>query len=110
MSPMRLVIFFLVTIIGLVMAATLANFSWAHSDGVTIVMTKDGFEPAEMTVHRGEKITFLNSDTVPHWPASDFHPTHDLYPEFDPRKAVGAGEAWVFTPERGGEWRFHDHL
>lgn len=82
----------------------------AHSDTVTINMTKDGFFPREITVDQEQTVRFQNTDTVPHWPASNFHPTHDLYPAFDPQAPVAPGASWTLRPRRAGSWAYHDHL
>lgn len=76
----------------------------------TVRMTDEGFEPRELTVNQGESVTFVNEDNVDRWPASNFHPTHTLYPEFDPLKGISAGESWTVKFEKAGTWRMHDHL
>ncbi len=76
---------------------------------VTIVMTDDGFSPSEVTIKEGDKVTFVNEGKNPHWPASNFHPTHGIYPEFDPLKGILPGDEWSFIL-KVGKWHFHDHL
>ncbi len=75
-----------------------------------IRISKDGFEPKELTVIEGDEVLFINNDDVAHWPASNFHPTHTLYSEFDPLKGIPPGESWKFKFEKVGAWRMHDHL
>jgi plastocyanin len=81
-----------------------------NDDELIIRMTPNGFEPKELTVVQGDEVLFINNDEVDRWPASNFHPTHTLYPEFDPKTHVKPGESWKFTFEKTGTWRFHDHL
>jgi plastocyanin len=76
----------------------------------TIQITSDGFTPKDISVKRGDKIIFINSDDSPAWPASDFHPSHDIYPTFDAGKGIDPGESWDFVFDQVGTWRFHDHL
>lgn len=78
---------------------------------VTISMTKDGFSPNTSSIKLGEAVMFRN-DTASDffWPASDLHPTHELYPEFDPRMPIEPGGSWTFVFERVGNWSYHDHL
>jgi len=78
----------------------------------SIVLTKDGYEPSEITISAGDKIVFsANSEYGKlHWPASNLHPTHSIYSEFDPLKPIEPEATWGFVFERVGEWRFHDHL
>lgn len=78
--------------------------------GTVVHMTKNGFEPKEITVNQGEEVVFINEDMVNRWPASDFHPTHGIYPEFDPQAGVAPGQSWKFTFDKAGTWKMHDHL
>jgi hypothetical protein len=82
----------------------------AHSPTVVIEMTSEGFVPREVTVDTETIINFVNKDTVDRWPASNVHPTHDLYPEFDPQHPIPPGDLWIFRPKRAGEFKYHDHL
>jgi plastocyanin len=75
------------------------------------VVYKDGtFSPARVEVKVGESVRFLNGSTRPVWPAANIHPTHQTYPGFDPKKPVAPGDSWVFTFDRAGYWRYHNHL
>ncbi|MBI5134413.1 MAG: cupredoxin domain-containing protein [Candidatus Taylorbacteria bacterium] len=79
--------------------------------GAVMSMTEKGYSPATTTIKRGEAVRFVNAtDDAYLWPASNLHPTHELYPEFDPREPVGPGEEWEFVFEEAGEWTYHDHL
>lgn len=84
--------------------------AFAHEETTTIAITGNGFEPANALFHQGSKVLFLNRDTRAHWPASDPHPTHEIYPEFDPKRTIAPGDVWGFTFERVGKFGFHDHL
>lgn len=79
-------------------------------ESAVIRMTPDGFSPAELKIRKGERVVFINEDTVNRWPASNLHPTHGIYPEFDPQDPVAPGESWSFTFTKSGVWFFHDHL
>lgn len=76
----------------------------------TILMTPEEFVPSELTIKKGQSVQWSNEDTDYRWPASDLHPIHEIYPEFDPREPLAPGESWVFTFQRAGSWRYHDHL
>ncbi len=84
--------------------------SIAHSQTQIIEMTPNGFEPESVTVDVNSTIIFLNKDSEPRWPASNVHPTHELYAEFDPKKPINPSESWPFSPKRAGKWKYHDHL
>lgn len=75
-----------------------------------IIMTNDGFFPSEIRIKAGANVRFINDSKYWHWPASDLHPSHTLYSEFDPKKPIGPGEEWSFVFEKTGVWGFHDHL
>ena len=89
----------------------------------TVEMTSNGFSPQTVTINKGDKVTWVNLDTNPHWPASASHPTHTVYPGsgiqkcgtaeqpniFDACKELGPEETFSFTFNEVGEWNYHDH-
>ena len=77
---------------------------------VVIEMNENGFTPDTVTIQKDTTVVFKNVGTEQHWPASDIHPTHGIYPEFDPQRPVPAGESWSFAFAKVGRWRMHDHL
>ena len=81
------------------------------SDGVVVVHVTDrGFEPQSVEIGPGDTVVFENAGSEAHWPASDDHPMHTLYPGFDPRKPLEPGAEWSFTFDEPGKWAYHDHL
>ncbi len=76
----------------------------------TISFDGDGFSPLRLEVEAGQQVRFVNRSNKPFWPASNVHPTHQIYPELDARTQIEPGSAWVFTFERPGFWRYHNHL
>ncbi len=88
----------------------LANDSPSATPAATIVITEAGFEPASLTIKVGQAVKFTNRGTVKHWPASNLHPSHLLYPEFDPKIGFAPGQSWTFVFTKPGSWRMHDHL
>ena len=104
-------------------------------EGNVIEITSSGFTPSELTISKGETVTFMNRDTEEHWPASASHPTHTKYPgasydepgsyagslacksegitktgAFDACHGLASGESWSFTFNEVGSWGYHDHL
>lgn len=77
---------------------------------VVITLSKDGFSPDEISIKVGETVAFRSIAGDLYWPASNLHPSHLLYPEFDPQEPVQPNEVWSFTFENVGEWKYHDHL
>jgi plastocyanin len=43
------------------------------------------------------------------WTASDEHPAHTIYPEFDQKTVAGRGNEYSFKFEKVGTWGFHNH-
>ncbi len=74
-----------------------------------ITITASGPSPKNITIQKGDTVIFVNADTEEHWPASDPHPSHTIYPQFDPKHDITPGESWQFTFTRVGTWGFHDH-
>jgi len=77
---------------------------------VVIIRTAHGYEPDELVVEKGTKVLWKNESLNFHWPASNFHPVHSEYSEFDSMRPLGPGEEWSFTFDEVGEWGFHDHI
>lgn len=75
-----------------------------------VEMKQNVFDPETLTIQRCTEVVFENKDSKAHWPASNIHPTHGIYPEFDPQKGIGPGNSWSFVFDKAGNWRFHDHL
>lgn len=76
----------------------------------SVVLKADGFIPAELTVKKGDVVVFTSERGFPFWPASDQHPTHSAYSDFDPLKPVDASTPWSFQFNKVGKWDYHDHL
>jgi plastocyanin len=96
----------------------------ATTSEVIIKITANGFEPKEVEISKGTKVTWINEQPNPSWPASDVHPTHEVYPGssikkcgtpeqdkiFDACRGLNQGESWSFVFNEVGEWYYHDHL
>ncbi len=76
----------------------------------TITVRTNGFTPDALTIPAGSTVRFAGKGDRAFWPASNFHPSHKLYPEFDARTPIAATASWSFTFDTPGIWRFHDHL
>src|ERR687898_1527429 len=78
-------------------AFTFAGEAFAHEDDDRSVVhvTDEGFEPRSVEVEAGRTVVFENVNDEAHWPASDDHPTHEEYPEFDPKEPIQPGMEWI---------------
>ena len=101
-------VFFLTLIAVLVFAFFYRSNGSAKSH--TVVLGENGFEPKEITIEKGDLVVFSTTTGSPFWPASNLHPLHDIYPEFDPKKPVDANATWSFRFTKIGEWEYHNHL
>ncbi|HEY0964264.1 MAG TPA: hypothetical protein VGE31_00520 [Candidatus Paceibacterota bacterium] len=110
MRKARALVIACVIIISSGLAGAALEISAHGSDIYTIEITNEGYNPVDLTILQGDTVVFKNSDTVPHWPASNIHPTHQIYSDFDPMKGVPPGESWSFTFTKAGDWRWHDHI
>ncbi len=85
----------LITVFALIGVSVLAQ---AQSGTTYIVeISEDGFSPSRLAILVGESIEFLNAGELDHWPASNIHPTHELYPDLDARRPILPGDSWTFT-------------
>ena len=81
-----------------------------NSESIQIDYTNGQYTPSEVTIKVGQTVTFNNKGDDLIWPASNIHPTHEIYPDFDPQKPLNPNNSWSFTFTKPGIWKFHDHL
>lgn len=81
-----------------------------QSGEAQIVLEEKGFAPGVLRIRTGTRVTFTTTTGKFFWPASDLHPSHGIYPAFDPKEPIAATESWSFVFDRVGSWDFHDHL
>lgn len=75
-----------------------------------IIFNDNGFYPNEISIQSGDSIKFTTPKSRSFWPASDLHPTHGIYPEFDPLSPIDPSSTWTFKFVKPGRWTYHDHL
>jgi plastocyanin len=81
-----------------------------HRAEISIVLTDQGFTPAHVRITAGTKIVFTSTREHEFWPASNPHPSHDIYPQLDPKQPIPSGQSWTFVANRVGIWGYHDHI
>ena len=90
-------------------------------DGKNVVTYTDGgFSPKEITIKKGESVTFMNESDGEMWTASAQHPTHKNYPtksdndcfgsSFDQCESTESGTEWTFIFDAEGEHTYHNHM
>ena len=88
-----------------------STFAHQTAKEVTVYMENlESYKPRDLNINKGDMVIFVNTDKNDHWPASNIHPTHGIYSEFDPKKPIPTGQNWKFTFDKEGIWQYHDHL
>ncbi len=77
---------------------------------MVVIFNEEGFTPNEITILQGQRVTFKTTTDKQFWPASDSHPSHTIYSEFDPLEPVDQNKSWTFVFDKVGTWQYHDHL
>lgn len=75
-----------------------------------ISYTNSCYSPANVTIKKGDTVKFTNNSNKKMEPASNDHPSHELYPEFDANDGISPGGTYSFTFTNTGSWGYHDHL
>lgn len=81
----------------------------ATGETVSVSYTDSGFEPAEITIEAGTTVVFTNNSSNQMWVASDVHPTHQEFPEFDQLRVTGPSSTYEFTFNESGTYGYHNH-
>ncbi len=81
-----------------------------QANSVVVSMKGDGYTPSKVSIRKGMKVVFTNDGDDLQWPASNIHPTHRVYPEFDAKRPISRGQSWEFMFDKAGTWQYHDHL
>lgn len=80
------------------------------SKNFVVTLYQNKFSPDYLTINKYDSVTFVNSSNRDFWPASNLHPSHKLYSEFDPKRSISPNKSWTFRFEKSGVHQFHDHL
>lgn len=83
---------------------------WAPRGAAVITLGTNGFFPSRVRVAVGSPVVFRTTAGRPFWPASNAHPRHLLYADFDSKVAIARDASWEFIPQRTGTWQYHNHL
>ena len=80
------------------------------SPAAQVTLGQNGFSPATVTIKEGGTVAFTNQGSQGMWVASDPHPQHTDYPDFDALRLYKPGETYSFTFTKPGTWHYHNHL
>jgi plastocyanin len=114
-STITILTIFVIVLLGIVIYLILIRgMTDTESSGTNrthvIQFGDDGFLPTEITIQKGETVKFTTTRDKHFWPASNIHPIHEIYPEFDPREPISPKDSWSFRFDAIGQWKYHDHL
>lgn len=76
----------------------------------SVSYTDGGFQPSAVEIKAGQKVQFVNVSSGGMWIASNPHPQHTLYLEFDEKGVVPRGGIYTFIFSRAGTWHYHNHI
>lgn len=88
-----------------------------------VIYSDTGYTPKNLTIKKGEMVTWKNESKLSMWTASAMHPTHKIYPgtdivncgtsagsgQFDACETLANGESWSFKFDNVGTWNYHNH-
>lgn len=83
--------------------------SASQTKTITVTYTDQGFSPPGVGINLGDTVKFVNQSGGGMWVASNPHPIHTDYPEFDEKTFVQNGSSYQFTFTRVGSWSYHNH-
>lgn len=76
-----------------------------------VTITSAGVTPSPIRVTQGDRVLFVNNDTVAHEMSSDQHPTHELWPAMNQVGFLLPGESRETGNLNDVETiTYHDHL
>ena len=73
---------------------------------VTVKLSQIMFEPQNIKISKGTRVTWVNNDSVEHYVNTDSHPAHTYFPEQN-SKALKNGDTYSITFETAGIYPYH---
>lgn len=83
----------------------------AHGSVMSIHMYRNRYTPTAVTIYKGEKILFENSDNQPHWPQVSFAGSgKEATISASADSAILAKQLWLYKFDLAGTYRYQDKL
>lgn len=98
---------FLISIFPVFQSSSLVNY--IESPIQNIIYTNSGYTTDYIEVSIGTPIFFWNRSNLPMWTASDPHPIHTDFSEFDSRRAYMSGSVYIYRFKTTGTYTYHNH-
>jgi plastocyanin len=73
---------------------------------ITIKMSEIKFQPENLRITKGTKVTWVNDDSVDHFVNTDSHPAHTHQRDLNSR-SLKAGESYSYTFSTAGLYPYH---
>ena len=73
---------------------------------VTVKMSDISFNPKDLVISKGTKVTWINDESVTHYINTDSHPAHTYFLEQN-SKALGKGDSYTLTFNTSGIYPYH---
>lgn len=96
-----------------------AQLAASHGFQYLVSYTNQGFEPATLTIKKGQTVRFTNNSSEGLWAAAT-GASGKIYPAgngsecgqsaFDSCSPIGAGEFWEFTFKSTGTWSYQNNV
>ena len=96
-----------------------AQLAASHGFQALVSYTDRGFEPAKLTVKKGDTVRFTNNSGEDLWVASVGTASGTVYPAgtgdqcgqsaFDSCRVIGRGEFWEFAFAEAGTWSYRNN-
>jgi len=77
-----------------------------NQDSVTIRLSDIRFQPMDILISSGTKVTWINDDEVPHYVNTDSHPAHTHVLDLN-SKALSKGDSFSYTFTKTGAYLYH---
>jgi plastocyanin len=75
-----------------------------------VSISASSFFPNVIDVKPGQPVTWTNTDSNPHWIASDPYPKDDALKSLNSNGTIGQNETYSYTFEKAGTYTYHDEL
>lgn len=81
-----------------------------NSEDRVVVFDGNVFNPQNVAVHVGRKITWKNTSRQDVWPAADPASSPDIKAAFDAKAPIHPGQEWSFTFMKAGNFPYHNYI
>lgn len=81
----------------------------SQKEEILVMYTSSGFSPSIINIEMGDTVRFSNDSSLNMWVASNPHPQHTEFSDFDAGRNYQNGESYSFTFTESGTYEYHNH-